>query len=315
MRLRGHLWTLWPLFRAVTRPPRQPAGEPWRERVPDDAMGTVELTGLLRRPDGARDLLILLHGLGGSATSRYLPPAVRCADRCGLATLRLNLRGSDLEGQDIYHAGLSCDLASTLASEQLADFERIYVFGYSLGGHIALRYATEVEDPRLRAVAAVCTPLDMERAQRNFDRRSCGLYRRYILHSLKQIYASVAARRPVPHPPQVVSRITTIREFDACTVVPRFGFRSPEDYYRKVSVGPLLGGLRVPSLLVEVDGDPMVPLDTVRPWLAGASPQLDVRFVRRGGHVGFPADLDLGFDAPPGIENQLIHWLLRYRDG
>src|SRR5688572_33453680 len=38
-------------------------------------------------------------------------------------------------------------------------------------------------------------------------------------------------------------RARTLRELDRLTVVPRFGFADPEDYYRRASVGPLLADL------------------------------------------------------------------------
>jgi predicted alpha/beta-fold hydrolase len=65
----------------------------------------------------------------------------------------------------------------------------------------------------------------------------------------------------------------------------------------------------VPALLVLAEHDPMVPAQTVRPALAGASALLDVRWHTRGGHVGFPADLDLGQRAPLGLPSQVRSWL------
>jgi hypothetical protein len=91
--------------------------------------------------------------------------------------------------------------------------------------------------------------------------------------------------------------------------VPRFGFASPEDYYTRMSVGPHLARLRIPALLVAAEADPMVPPAALRPSLATEHASLTVRWVPRGGHVGFPAGLDLGFAAAPGLERQLLAWL------
>ena len=66
-------------------------------------------------------------------------------------------------------------------SRELAGFERVLLFGYSLGGHLCLRFATEVRDPRLRAVAAVCSPLDLDASVAGIDQPSGWLYRRYVL--------------------------------------------------------------------------------------------------------------------------------------
>jgi predicted alpha/beta-fold hydrolase len=65
----------------------------------------------------------------------------------------------------------------------------------------------------------------------------------------------------------------------------------------------------MPALLVAAEADPMVPPATLRPSLANDPANLTVQWASRGGHVGFPAGLDLGFAAPPGLERQLLAWL------
>lgn len=309
MGLSAHLWTVWPLVRERFSPQPQPAAEEWSLDVDDPSLGRVRLTGLLRQPEGSTGLVVLIHGLGGSATGRYMTRAAHAADEMGLATLRLNLRGADRRGGDLYHAGLTSDLAAALVSPRLAGMANLYVLGYSLGGHLALKLATEVEDARLRAAAAVCSPLDLDRTVRAFDRPSRWPYRRYVLSGLFEIYDEIARRRDVPVPPEEVRRVRLLRDFDRLTVVPRFGFDSAEDYYRRAGVGPRLGELRVPALLVAAEGDPMVDAHGIRPALDGGSTSLDVRWLRSGGHVSFPGRLDLGLGPPYGLERQVLAWL------
>ena len=86
--------------------------------------------------------------------------AARAIAAHGWSCLRLALRGADGSGEDFYHAGLIDDLAATVDSAAFADYERIVIIGYSLGGHLALRYACEKPDSRVRAVAAICAPLE-----------------------------------------------------------------------------------------------------------------------------------------------------------
>ncbi len=313
MSLSAHLWTVWPVMRDKLRPPPPVTGEVWSHEIQDPDVGPVRLSGFLHADENADSLVILVHGLGGSTASLYHGWAVRAADKLGLATLRVNLRGADRRGEDLYHAGLSSDLAAVLRSPRLAAIENLYVMGYSLGGHVALKLATEVEDERLRAVAAVCSPLDLDRTVRAFDRPSRWLYRRHVLSGLCEMYHEVARRREMPVPLDEVRRVRTLREWDRLTVVPRFGFADVEDYYRRAGVGSRLRQLRVPSLLVAAEGDPMVDVDGIRPALNGSHPDLEVRWFRRGGHVSFPADLDLGLGPDRGLEPQVMRWLLRQR--
>jgi predicted alpha/beta-fold hydrolase len=313
--LGGHYWTLLPflqqrVWQAAAAHP-VPRATPWSLQVSDAEFGSVRLTGLLYAPVGAERLVLLVHGLGGSAESTYLAPAVARAHALGIACLCLNLRGADGQGEDFYHAALTSDLHAALGSAELAQYRSLHVLGFSLGGHLALRMATEQHDPRLRSIAAICAPLDLGRSQRALDQGYRMPYRAYVLGRLKASYAEVAKRRPVPNPVERVLRVRRLREWDELTVVPRFGFGSASEYYARASVGPLLGTLRVPALLVLTEQDPMVPASTLRPALEGAAPLLEVRWLGRGGHVGFPSGIDLGEPVPLGLEPQVLSWLER----
>lgn len=274
-------------------------------------MGPVRLTGLFRERPGADSLLVVVHGLGGSCHSYYTRRAAVAAERAGLSCLRLNLRGADRLGDDFYHAGLTVDLDAALASAEAVGYESVYFMGYSMGGHLALRHASTVRSGRVRAVAAVCSPLDLANCCAWLDRPAGWLYRHYILEGLKSIYRSCAARRSMPTPLESVLAVKTMHAFDTIVVAPRHGFFSAEDYYAKASAGTHLRGLNCPALLVSATNDPMVPVHAVRPWSDRASAKLENKWVERGGHVGFPPDLDLGLRGHLGMENQVLAWLLQ----
>lgn len=318
--LHGHFWTVAPWLFHTIRPAPQPPTSLFSVRVADPKAGAARLSGRMRHLREVKSLLVVVHGLGGSAESHYMRNAAAAAERAGLACLRLNLRGAGGGGADFYHAGLYEDLRAAIASPELARYERVFVLGYSIGGHIALRYAASGEvEPRVRAVAAVCPPIDLERSATAIDAPGRWLYRRHVLAGLKEMYVDVASRRAVPVPVREALSIGKIRAWDARIVAPRFGFQSAEHYYREESAAPRLGDLGVPTLLIAAEADPMVPADTLRPGLesalAGASltapPKLDVRWLPLGGHVGFPTAVSLGFEALSGggLEPQLVAWL------
>lgn len=227
-----HLWTLGPRLRHAVRPRPNPGSVPWETVVEDPKIGPVRLTGRLRELPGD-ELLILVHGLGGSTDSHYMLRGAEAAEAAGLSCLRLHLRGADRRGEDFYHAGLTADLHAALASPEAARFRRIHLLGYSLGGHVALRLATEPADPRLVSVAAVCSPVDLARSADEIDAPGLGLYRWYLLRSLADIYRQVAARRPVSYPVEKAGEIRFIREWDDKIVAPRHGFAGASDYYAR----------------------------------------------------------------------------------
>lgn len=308
-RLEGHFWTLWPTLRTHLAPLSAPPSLRWRAAVETET-GRVHLSGLWRE-EPCTVAVVVVHGLGGSFDRPYCVRAARAVQEHGWSCLRLALRGADRNGEDFYHAGLIEDLHAAIQSPALRAYERIVVLGYSLGGHVALRYACAGPDPRVRAVAAVCAPLDLDRAARHLDEHTWPVYRRHLLRGLLEMYREIAAVRTVPTPPRVLEAVETIREWDRLTVCPRFGFESPEHYYATQSVAPRLRHLHVPALLVVSRQDPMLALEDIEASLGEANPLLEVRRVGAGGHVGFPTGIDLGEDAPRGLERQVLRWMER----
>jgi uncharacterized protein len=310
----GHYYTVAPVATMMLGALPASRGRRWRVELADPDRGAVRLSGVLDpAPRSESDtVLVAVHGLGGDVDSHYMRRAALAAADAGHASLLLNLRGADMSGDDYYHAGLTTDLRAALASPELARYGKILLLGYSLGGHIVLRYATEDLDPRVRAVAAVCPPLDLAQAVRDIDHRARWPYRRYVLASLKRMLVAMdrrGARLPLPLADALA--IDRLRRWDEDLVVPRFGFRGAEDYYRQASVAERLTALAVPSLLVAARHDPMVLASPLESVLAAPSPALDVRWIARGGHVGFPAAASLGEAAPLGLERQLVAWLQR----
>jgi predicted alpha/beta-fold hydrolase len=296
----------------------------WRGELQDPATGRVEVTGQLSRAGAAAGLVILVHGLGGSAESSYLRRAARVAHGLGLDTLRLNLRGADPAARDFYHGGLTAELHAAVAAPAFAGHEWIGVLGYSMGGHVALRYAAEVADPRVIAVAAICAPLHLRTVSQEFDRPSRWLYRYWVLRHLRRCFAELErAGAPLPSRFAAIRQARTFRRWDSLTVVPRFGFADADDYYERASAAAALHRLRVPCLLVASEIDPVITPRAIEPYLPshaavgglpGGLPQASCRPAGAGrpadftllwhagaGHVAFPAACRL--------EANLLTWL------
>jgi predicted alpha/beta-fold hydrolase len=285
-----------------------PSGE-WNGKVADESLGPVPLSGRLSAAGREDRLIVGVHGIGGSADSLYLWQLATAGIDAGWSTLRLNLRGADRRGGDFYHGGLTADLHAALASPELGHYREIALVGFSLGGHAALCYASEPGDNRLRAVAAVCPPLDLAAGQRAIDRPAAYVYRRYVLGHLKEIYREVAATRPVLLSVAEAEKIGTFWDWDEAIIAPRHGFAGAADYYTRASVAPRLAGLRVPALVVASAADPMVPPSTLRPHLTPPPPRVVVHWPRRSGHVAFRRTLDLGYGRRLGLSAQVVAWL------
>jgi predicted alpha/beta-fold hydrolase len=309
MSWRGHFWTLGPFLRHNLLPPRVPEWQRWETTLDDSVVGTLGLSGRLSRRGDSDTIVVIIHGLGGSVTSYYARNAAICAAEAGIDSLRLNLRGADHGGEDYYHAGLTDDLVAALASTALRGYDNILLLAYSLGGNMMLRYLAGTPDPRVRAAATVCAPIDLKPSARAIDRPRGVFYRRHVLAGLKEIYRHVAARREVPTPVAEASKIDTIEQWDERVIAPRHGFAGAEDYWAQTSACHVLNDIGTPTLFVASERDPMVGIDTLRPWLQNAATLRRV-LTRHGGHVGFPQKVDLGLGTGGTVEDQIIQWML-----
>lgn len=308
----GHAWTMGAYVRRWLRPPVPPPSEDWTGVVEDPVRGPLRLTGRLSRVDSAPGLVVLVHGLGGCADSSYLVAGAEACLAAGLSCLRLNLRGADRRGEDIYHAGLTADLRAAVTSDVARSHPRVWVIGYSMGGHIGLRMVVEDEESPVRAVAAICPPVDLLATSRLLDSPSRWPYRTYLLRQLTEIYSEVARRHPEGPTVEAVAAVRSFMEFDSLVVAPRYGFRDARDYYRKASVAPLLSSLKVPSLVVAAVEDPMVPAASLDEVIAAPSENLEVVWGSRGGHLAFPRSFRVHHGDGEAWEPQVVRWLLQH---
>ncbi|MFB6262737.1 MAG: alpha/beta fold hydrolase [Bradymonadaceae bacterium] len=290
-------------------PPTCPVSTLWQTRLDAPFDRGVRVTGEYHRRRGAQTLVVIVHGLGGCAESPYVVEAAAGVRRAGFSSLRLNMRGAEHSGEDIYHGGLTQELHAVFEDEAFQRYERIAVLGFSLGGHIALRAATEPIDDRVVGVAAVCSPVDLGGVQRWIDGTGRFVYREYVLRALGEAYGAVARRGRAPTALARVRAAKSLREWDRLTVVPRFGFDSVSDYYRRASVADRLADLQCPGLLVLAADDPMIPVDRVVGAIPEDADELRTIVADRGGHVFFPSSLDLGLARRMGLVPQVAGWL------
>ena len=308
--LLGNLYTLAPHLRRVLLPLSDLQTETLGVTLEDEAMGEVRVSALLSRArETARGCVVLVHGLGGDATSGYLLQMAHAARDAGLDCVRLSMRGADKSGEDLYHAGLTDDLRAMLASPELAHYETLYLVGFSLGGHIALKYATEAHDARLASVCAIGSPIDLEAAASAIDQRLRYPYRRHVLAALFDAHDAVVRRGRARLSSAEARKARSIVDYDERIVAPRFGYESARAYYRGESVAPRLRSLEVPSLYIGADHDPMVPARVVKPALDRASAALSVRFFDRAGHIGFSSTAKLDEGRETHLFAQVLDWL------
>ncbi len=127
----------------VRLPPRLPVRRERWELPDGDFLDVDRLAGA----QPGSPLVVILHGLEGSARVGYVRGVLAQAKRRGLAALALNFRGCSGEPNRLlpsYHSGDTRDLATVverLAAEQPGRL--LGIIGFSLGGNVLAKWFAE----------------------------------------------------------------------------------------------------------------------------------------------------------------------------
>lgn len=315
----GHAQTIWPALRA--RRHFGPAPQWQRERwtAPDGDFIDVDRAVLDSHPQAP--LLVLFHGLEGSSASHYAVAFADFAAAQGLAYAVPHFRGCSGElnrAPRAYHSGDYEEIHWILRRFAEADPQRpLLAVGISLGGNALLRWAGEMGATAantVRAVAAVCSPLDLAAGGhaigRGFNRQ---VYTRMFLNSMKPKALRKLAQHPGLFDGEALLAARDLFQFDNLFTAPLHGFRDTEDYWARASAKPHLARIRVPALALNALNDPFVPAYSL-PRAGEVGAHVTLWQPAHGGHVGFPASL--GALGLPGhvraMPEAVGHWLLSH---
>lgn len=248
-------------------------------------------------PDPQAPLVLVLHGLEGSARRGYCLEAYRCLVPRAVAAVGLNFRACGGEANArarAYHSGETGDPVWVL--ERLRDRHPdrpLGALGFSLGGNVLLKLLGERGDGGrglLAAAVAVSVPYDLGAGADHLGRGLAGrVYTRYFLRSLLAKARAKAHLLSELVDLEAAARARTLRVFDDLVTAPLHGFDGAEHYYRESSASGYLGGIRVPTLLLHSDDDPFMPPDALPIDTIGANGHLHPVLTQGGGHVGFVA--------------------------
>ena len=301
-----HLQSISALLPTMQARPAHMRVEQWRlalPHLPGEDAGTLVVDSIWQ--PHAAPAVVIIHGAAGISTDGYVLRAAHRFARHGFHVVMPNLRGSGKGiglSSRLYHAALTADLRCILdVVEVRDDVTRVGLLGWSLGGHVALRYAAEVEGapsldgvtrPRgkLASVVTVSAPVDLVETDKSFSSpgQLRGLYARAILVNLRNYarHLKLRERERLTLSIDDCMRLSSIRDYDEKITAPSYGFPNAEAYYERASVAPHLPHIAVPVLAIHAEDDPIVPVAPMRAHAPRAL-AIDLVVTRRGGHVGF----------------------------
>lgn len=302
----GHAQTLWPLLIK----PRAIALRRERWATPDgDFIDVDHLDGPADGP-----LLVLFHGLEGSARSHYAISTARACRQAGWRLALPHFRGCSGELNQrprAYHSGDSAEIDWILRRLHAENGQRrLHAAGVSLGGNALLKWAGErgpAAGELLTGVAAMCAPLDLAGCGHHLARGLNQLYTRHFLKTLKAVSAKRLQRFPGLFDGALMRRAGNLYQFDDAVTAPVHGFAGADDYWQRSSAKPWLRSIAIPALVVNSKNDPFLPAHFL-PSQAEVAPNVQLEQPAQGGHVGFvsgpfPGNLDW-------LPQRLLHYFL-----
>lgn len=268
-------------------------GVPRRERLELEDGDFLDLDWWQGSPGESKGLAVVCHGLEGSSSAGYVLRTASALRKAGWDVLAWNYRGCGGEPNRLarsYHSGGTEDLALVIdCARRAVGKMNVVLVGFSLGGNVALKYvgergaASEVE-----AAVAISAPVDLASSAVALDEWTGN--RVYLARFLRTLTGKVRAKG-VRFGGKIDARayegVTSIRTVDEYYTAPVHGFEGAADYYERASARRVLGDIRVPSLLLNAENDPLLDGPSYPLELAQGSAFFHLERPRCGGHVAF----------------------------
>lgn len=276
-----HLQTLWPL--AVK--PAHPELKRERIELPDGDFIDLDWTS-----NAAGPIVLILHGLEGSANSHYARRILHALPRHGLRGVLMHFRGRSGEPNRLpraYHSGETGDLQTIVDLLQQRHRALQSIVAYSLGGNVLLKWLGERGNAvPIKSAVAVSVPFVLSDLADHMNTGLARLYQRHLVKSLHRTFTAKAAVVDLHMSLKEISRLQSFWEFDNKVTAPIHGFADARDYYTRCSSRQFLKDIRIPTLVLQARDDPFMT-SRVIPREHELSDAVRLELSERGGHVGF----------------------------
>jgi uncharacterized protein len=264
--------------------------------------------------------LVIVHGLEGSSSSRYVLGNSARAWAAGCNVVRMNMRSCGDGRQlspSIYHAGRSEDVAIVMSELARTHLIRSFALvGYSMGGNLVLKVAGELGTAAplyLKAVVGVSPLMDLAASAAALHEPQNRLYEGRFLGEMLKHFRQKVELYPDLYSAEGLHKIRTMRQFDDQVIARYGGFASADDYYRSVASSNWAQDIAVPTLILQALDDPFIRLTPDTRAKLIANPRVVLVETRHGGHCAF-LSLDPG-DAGHWAEKTLLDFLLATVEG
>ena len=247
---------------------------------------------------GRDRLVILLHGLEGSADRPYMVGMAGAFHKIGFDSLRVNLRGCSGETNRLvktYHSGATEDLQYVLdyVFKDHPSYQEIVISGFSLGGNIVLKYTGDIGDgidSRIKAAIGISVPCDLTSCAVAIGQKNNYVYNQRFLSNLRDKVKVKKGMLPPDMDYEQLLSAKNFHEFDHWFTAKANGFKSAAHYWETCSSKPVLSQIAIPTLLLTAQDDSFLGEECYPYAIAEESTIFYFMAPKYGGHVGFSGD-------------------------
>lgn len=283
----GHLQTIIPgVFRKILVKYQ-------RERIATPDGDFLDLDWSVLKSNNTK-LLIVLHGLEGSAERHYVTGMVKTLQSLGYDGLGMNFRSCSGEMNKLlrfYHNADSPDVHTVIEHiiKNKPQYQEIIMVGFSMGGNILLKYFGEsgvylpkiIKKGLVFSVPFHASSCSDELAKPNkwfYTKNFLVRFHKKLLEKAK-VYPEIDLKD--------FDKISNLREFDNRYTAPFHGFKDAEDYYQRGSSIHYLAGIQRPILAINALDDPFLTSLCYPTKFADTHDYFYLETPKFGGHVGF----------------------------
>ena len=249
--------------------------------------------------------MIMIHGLEGSSEAGYMRTLAHHCLENNLIAHRFHMRtcgGTEHLCKTLYHGGLTSDLLAYLT--QLRSTLPVFLTGFSLGGNVVLKLAGELGERGPDMLAGVCgvsAPIDLGMAARRISQRLNVFYQRRFVGRMRTRLTATGRYTEADF-----AGLKSLYEIDDKITAPSFGMGNAEDYYGTQSANRFLPAIRVPTLLIAAQDDPLIPFRMYEQAAPERNAFIRTIYPKHGGHLGFIARRKPRFWA----DETIVDWAL-----
>lgn len=239
--------------------------------------------------DPCSPLIILFHGLEGSAKSHYALAMMSELKERGWMGAVPHFRGCSGENNRLeraYHSGDAVELDWII--QKMAEqhpTRPLFACGVSLGGNALLVWlGSQLSTNKLiKGAAAISVPFDLAIAVDTLSKGFNLVYTRHFLRTMKQkALSKILNVASIP----LLQKAQTLGDFDEAFTAPVHGFKDASDYWTRSSSQSFLLEIGVPTYLINAQNDPFFPANLL-PNQNQVSKRVELHQPLHGGHVGF----------------------------